>query len=414
MWFVAPGVMLAVWGAYLLAERPVHAKQAAAAAVVPTVEVRSGTVERTLRVPGQTSARNYASIIVARFRGQPSLSRNLILTKLTPGGTHVKTGDVVAEVDPEDMLNAIDDLKASLDQAQLDLGKLKAQQTLDWQNLTQTVQAAKAAWESAEWDDKATEVKTPIDQELLRLSVEQADAQYKQQQKSLPLERVSQEAQFQMSQLALQREQLVYKWSLDDLASLTFRAPMDGLVVLQTVERSGGTDAQYAVGDAVNPGREFMKIVDTSSMQVEAVANQAEARQIHVGAPARVTLDAFPSLQFTGTVYSVGAIARQGFFENYYVRTVPVVVRIQGSSSRLLPDMSAAADIVLGGAENKPVIPIEALQSENGRYFVYVRVGPQFEKRYVQVGPESATRAAILSGLNPGDRVALAKPPVGT
>jgi HlyD family secretion protein len=408
--------MLAGWSAYLLADRPAQSKQAAAAAEVPTVEVRAGAVRRTLRVAGQTSARNYASIVVARFRGQPGMGRggNLVLTKLTPGGTNVKTGDVVAELDTENMLNTIDDLKANLEQAQLNLERQKAQVALDWTNLNQTVRSARATLDRATWDYKGAEVKTPIEQELLRLSMEQADAQYKQQLESLPLKKVSQEAQLRMSALSLQHQQLHYDQSLTDLARFTFRAPMDGMVVLQSVERSGGSTAQYAVGDAVNPGRAFMKIVDTSTMQLEARASQTEARRIRVGQPAVVVLDAFPDLKLQGKVYSVGAMAVQSMRENYYVRTVSVTVQIQGKDSRLIPDMSGAAEILLEQQENKPVIPLEAIQPEGDRSFVYVRTGPQFEKRYIEVGLKSSTQAVVLSGLSAGDRVALTKPPMGS
>jgi len=188
---------------------------------------------------------------------------------------------------------------------------------------------------------------------------------------------------------------------------------MDGMVVLQSVERSGGTTAQYSAGDAVNPGRSFMKIVDTSGMQLEAVANQAATSQLRVGQPATVELDAFPGLTFPGKVYSVGAMARASRMESYYVRTVPVVVQIQGQNPRLLPDMSGSADVLLGSEENKPLIPIEALHSEGGRDFAYVRVGSGFEKRYVEVGVHGTTEAAVLSGLQAGDQVALAVPPSG-
>ena len=415
IWLLVLGVTLAGWGAYLLAERPAQSRQGAAAAAVPTVEVRSGTFELTLRVAGQTSARNYASIVVARFRGQPGMGRssNLTLTKLTPGGTNVKTGDVVAELDPESMVTTIDDVKASLDQSQLDLDRLRAQQVLDWTTLVQTVQTAKATLEQATWDDKAAEVKTAIDQELLRLSMEQADAQYEQQLQSLPYKKVSQAAQLRMSELSFQQQQLVYKRSLNDLAGFTFRAPMDGMVVLQSVERSGGTNAQYAVGDQVNPGRAFMKIVDTSTMQLEAQASQAEASALRIGQPATVTLDAFPGLTFQGKVYGVGAMAVQSQRESYYVRTVAVKVQIHGQDHRLIPDMSGSAEILIERQDNKPLVPLEAIQSEGGRSVVYVRTGPLFEKRYIEVGLRSATQAVVLSGLSSGDQVALAKPPTG-
>ncbi len=416
MWSVVTGVMLAGWGTYLLAERVTPSNQAAATSAVPMIEVHSGTIERILRVTGQTSARNYASIVVARFRGQPGMGRssNLTLTKLTPGGSLVKAGDVVAELDTESMLTTIDDLKANLEQAQLDLAKQKAQQALDWTTLVETVRAAKATLDQAGWDERATEVKTPIDQELLRLSLEQADAQYKQQLESLPFERTSQAAQLRMSELSVEQQQLVYKRSLNDLAGFTFRAPMDGLVVLQSVERSGGTMAQYAVGDQVNPGRAFMKIVDPSTMQLEASASQTEASALRIGQPATVTLDAFPGLTFRGKVYSVGAMAVQSMRESYYVRTVPVKVQIQGLDPRLIPDLSGAAEVLLERQDDRPVLPLEAIQSEGGRPFVYVRQGPLFEKRYVEIGLRTATQAAVLSGLRAGDRVALSKPPVGS
>ncbi|HVO71192.1 MAG TPA: efflux RND transporter periplasmic adaptor subunit [Aggregatilineaceae bacterium] len=416
MWLLVLGVLLAGWGAYLLAGKPVQSKKAAAVEAVPTAEIRLGAVERTLRVAGQTSARNYASIVVARFRGQPGMGRggNLVLTKLTPGGTKVKAGDVVAELDTENMLNTIDDLRSNLEQTRLDVQRQRAQQILDWTNLNQTVRASKSTRDKAAWDYKAAEVKTPIEQELLKLSMEQTAAQYQQQIESLTYKRVSLDAQLRMSELTLQRQQLRYKHSLNDLAGFTFRAPMDGLVVLQSVERSGGNTAQYAVGDGVNPGRAFMKIVDTSTMQLEARASQAEASALRIGQQAVVTLDAFPGLTFPGRVYSVGAIAVQGMRESYYVRTVTVNVRIQGQDSRLIPDLSGAAEVRLERQESKCIVPLEALRSEGSRSFVYVRVGPLFEKRYVQVGLQNATHAAVLSGLSAGDRVAMTQPPAGT
>jgi hypothetical protein len=76
--------------------------------------------------------------------------------------------------------------------------------------------------------------------------------------------------------------------------------------------------------------------------------------------------------------------------------------------------MSGAAEVLVERQENKPLVPLEAIQSEGSRSFVYVRTGPQFEKRYIQMGLRSATEAVVLSGLNTGDRVALTKPPAGT
>lgn len=399
----------------LVKSRAVRAKQAAVAAVVPTVVVQEGTLERTLRLTGQTSARNYASITVTRFRGQPGMGQGgLVLTQLAPGGSRVKTGDVIAQLDDEQIRTVLDNMQANIVQAQLSLSTMKASQQLDWLTLEQTVRSRKAAYDQALLDYKAGEVKTSIEQELLKLSLDEAEAAYAQQQKALPFKKTSLEASLRVSELALKQQELIYQRTLNDQKSYTFRAPMDGLVVLQTLERTGGTQAQYSVGDTVNPGRSFMKIVDTSSMQLEATASQAETSELRVGQPAAISLDAYPGLTFHGKVYSVGALARASMFESYYVRTVPVKIQISGQDSRLLPDMSGAADIVLGRAENKVLVPLEALREENGQYFVYLKNGLRFEKRFVQVGLKNDTQAAVVSGLKAGDEVALTAPPVTT
>ena len=75
--------------------------------------------------------------------------------------------------------------------------------------------------------------------------------------------------------------------------------------------------------------------------------------------------------------------------------------------------MSGAADISLGREENQPLVPLEALQAEGDRYFVYLQNRQRLEKRYVEVGLRGTTDAAIHSGLKKGDRVALSRPPAG-
>jgi len=414
-WLLLACLMLAGWAAYLYAKRPAQTQRTAAIEAVPTALIRTGSVQRSLRLAGQTLARHYAAITVTTFHGQPGMGRggNLVLTKLAGGGTIVKAGDVVAELDTESMLTMIDDMKSNNEQAELELERLKAQQALDWESLQQTVRSAKANLDRAALDFKKAEVQTPIEQELLRLALEEADAVYKQQLFSLDYKKISLAATMRTTELSLARLQLRFERTLNDLKALTFIAPMDGMVVLQSLERSGGTTAQYSAGDAVNPGRSFMKIVDTSSMQLDALASQAETSELRVGQPATISLDAFPGLTFPGKVYSVGAMARASRMESYYVRTVPVAIQIQGKDSKLLPDMSGAADILLGSADNKPLIPLEAIRSEGGKPFAFVRMGSGFEKRYIEVGVRSGTEAAVLSGLQAGDRVALSVPPSG-
>jgi cobalt-zinc-cadmium efflux system membrane fusion protein len=84
-----------------------------------------------------------------------------------------------------------------------------------------------------------------------------------------------------------------------------------------------------------------------------------------------------------------------------------VRLTIEGHDSRVIPDLSAGADVVLERAENKPVVPLGAIQTENGKTVVYVKNGESFEKREVQIAMKNETHAAIESGIRTGEEVRL-------
>jgi HlyD family secretion protein len=409
IWLIAMALALAGLAAYLLADRAPQTQKPAAMAAVPTVAVRVGTFDRTIMVAGQTSARNFAVVSVPVLRGQGGWS-GLSLTKLVAGGIRVKAGDIVAEIDPQTYIEQLDDLDDSIAQAEADLRKKKAQQTFDWESLQQDLRSNRAEADRATLDYKAAEVKTPIEQELLRLSMDEALAAYKQSLASEGFHQTSFQADLRAQEISFAQRLKRRERLANDIKHFTFRAPMDGLAVVQSFVRSGGDMAQYQAGDSVAPGQSFLKIVDTASMQLEARANQTESSEIRVGQPAAVTLDAFPGLRFQGRVYSLGAMAVPSRRDSYYLRAVPVTVQVQGEDSRLIPDLSGAAEILVGRKENALIIPVEAVHSEGNRDFVFVSTRAGFEKRQVEIGLSSTTEAAVVSGLAAGDKVALTTP----
>jgi multidrug efflux pump subunit AcrA (membrane-fusion protein) len=413
VWLVLGGVAMAIGAVYLLANRTPQQGTPAAVASVPTVVVSLGTLDRTIMVAGETHARNFAAIKVPVQRGRGGGS-SLTLIHMAEGGAEVKKGDVVAEIDPERLRQQIDDYEDTISQSEANLRTQKAQQAVDWENLQQTVRSAKASLDRATHDFRAAEVKTDIERELLKLSLDEAQATYKQQLEALPLKDISLSADTRTQEISYS-QQLKQRARLQtDLKNYTFLAPMDGMVVVQSFNRQGSRDmTQYQVGDDVRPGSVFLRVVDTSSMQVEGQANQAETSELRAGQPATVTLDAFPGVKFPGRVYSLGAMAAQGWRDNYYVRTVPVTVQIEGRDPRVIPDLSAVAQVRVARKENVLMAPLQTIHVEGDKNFVYVRGPEGFEKREVQIGLESATHAEIVSGLKAGDRVALSIPAIG-
>jgi HlyD family secretion protein len=394
-------------GAWLL--RPHKEQQTAAqAAATRTFKVAPVSFERTIRVAGSTSARNFANIPAPMMRG-PDAGRALVLISLAKSGAFIKKGELVAEIDAQGVKDHADDVHALVVQAEGDIRKRIADQAIEAESLQQSLRQAKAAMEKAKLDFGAQEIRTAIDQELLKLSVEEAEATYNELLQEVKILKVSHTAQIRILELTKDRHQRHRDRHRADVDRFKIFAPMNGLVVMQSIWR-GGDMGQVQIGDRVSPGQLFMKIVDTNNMQLEATVNQVESEEIRIGQQAEVHFDAFPDLKMKGRVYSIAALAVSGWRQNYYIRAIPVNIAIQSSDPRLIPDLSASGNIQMETRQNTLAVPQEAVFGDTGKPMVYVKQGARFVPRQVALGPKNNTQVAVLSGLAAGDEIALQQP----
>jgi HlyD family secretion protein len=339
----------------------------------------------------------------------PDAGRSLTLLSLAKSGTLVKKGEVVAQIDPQTIKDHVDDIAALVLQAEGDVRKRIADQAIQAEDLQQSVRQARAALEKAKLDYNAQEIRTAIDQELLKLSVEESDAAYKELLQEVQILKVSHDAQIRILELTRDRHARHRDRHRVDVERFTIYAPMNGLVVMQSIWR-GGDMGQVQMGDQVNPGQPFMKIVDTTSMQLESSVSQVDSEEIRLGQQAEVHFDAFPDLQMKGRVYSIGALAAGSWRQSYYVRNVPVNIAIQSSDPRLIPDLSASANIVLERKENVLAVPEEAVFRTNGKAEVFVKQGDGFVARQVETADRNNTQVLVLAGLSAGEEIALQRP----
>lgn len=360
-------------------------------------------MERTIRLTGQTGARQFANITAPRPRGGPS-GNTMVLQYLADGGKLVQAGDRIAEIDAQPMRDRLDDMRDQLRQAENDLGVARARQALDDESFRQSQLVAKASYDKALLDQRAGETLTEVDRQLRALAVEQARARVEQLERDARFRLAGQQAELRNLELALQRQKIFVDRIDQNLDRFVMRTPMSGLVVIQSTFR-GGEFGQIQAGDQLGAGQVIAKVVDPRSMQVEAVANQAETEALRVGQEARIGLDAFPGLSLKGKVYSIGALAASGFTQSYYIRSIPVRISFEQLDSRVLPDMSAFADVVVEKAADAIRVPLAAIRRENGAAYVYVK-GPQgMERRPVKLGVRSETHVAVLEGLRSGELV---------
>jgi multidrug resistance efflux pump len=314
---------------------------------VSTAVVGMGDLHATVRVNGTVNAKNFAALMAPRILGSRSgLNRggdsgsigpmgdfSLVLMKLAKPGVHVKAGEVVAEFDPQNQLQRLDDYKDSAVQQENMVKKMLANLAAVKEAHDQSVRAAKANWEKAVLDLKTADVRSAIDAEKFKLTVEENDATYKQLLAEADLVDASQIAQIRVSQLNRDQSKIEVARADANVKKMTVKAPMDGIVVMQSIVRNGEF-GQIREGDQVAAGQPFVQIVDPTSMVLNATVNQVDAEKLRLGMKSVIHLDAYPDIELPGTLVGIGAMAKASTFRARYVGEIPIRIKLEKMDSR--------------------------------------------------------------------------------
>ena len=390
-------------------------------ATVRTATVQPGKLDHSLRVGGTIAAKNFAAIRAPRMRGPGDTGRQgLVLMSLAEPGEMVKAGQIVAKFELKWLEDHIDDRRSAMVVSESEVEKRRAEQLIEQEIDRQAAVTAKAEWEKAQLDLRTAEVRSEIEAEVLKNLAQQAEATYKQLEEEIELKKQAHEAELAALRITVGEDRLHLERHLRDFERMEVATPVNGLVVMEP-QFKGGTVAQTEEGDQVYPGSLFMRVVDLSDMVLTAYVNQVDVQKVKVGQSADVHLDAYPDLSFEGRVVSIGAIAeggsgnsrgfRFGGGSGLFLKTIPVDIEITSDDGRVIPDLSASADIHISSPDEGLIAPREAVRVDGESTFVYVKTGERVERRDVEVGPKSDTHVVVVSGLASGDVVLLEEPP---
>ena len=416
LWMFWLGLALVIGSAaYVILKRTGTQAPVTGLGALRTAKAARGDLQRTMRLSGTVAAREYAAVVAPRMQGRSSGGPGgdqLVLIKLGKPGSQVQKGEVVAEFDRQSMLQKIEDQQATVVQAEADIAKKKAELAILRETTEQNVRKAKAELDKARLDLKTAEVKSEIDAEKLKLAAEEAAARYVQIQEELHLLDVSQKAEIRTLEIQRDRAKLDRERAQLNADKMVMRATIGGIVVLQSTWRQNDQIAQVQEGEQVWPGTYFMQIVNPKQMVLNAMVNQTDSQELRLGQAAEIQFDAYPGLVSQGRLISLGAMANPTRFgwggTEHYVRQIPVRFSIEARDARIIPDLSGSATVLLKQEKNVVTAPGTAFWEEGGKTFVQVK-RPQggWEKRQVQLGLNNQTQAAVRSGLNEGEEVAL-------
>jgi len=372
---------------------------------VSTVKVARGVIQKTRRISGSIGAGRFINIGAPVLQA-PDTGRGLTLVFLAESGKRVKKGDLIAQIDAQDIQEHLVDVDSSIVQAKLDIARRKAQLVAQMEGLKQRLRVAKATMDRAAIDARTIPIRNAITQEILRLAADEYKEAYEEAVNQIPLTEERQLADIKLYELSYEHDLRHRDRHMRDFQACSIKSPMDGMVVMQTTYR-GGQMNQIKVGDRLSPGQPFMRVVDPKSMLLDGTMSQVESEMIRLNQKATVRFDAFPEIIVRGHVKSVGALAAGGRRLNFNVRNVPIRLAIETVDPRVIPDLSASADVETAGPADGVLVPIEAVHGTGGKTLVYVKQGDNFVAREVEIGGSSNTHAAVVSGIQEGDEVAL-------
>lgn len=177
----------------------------------------------------------------------------------------------------------------------------------------------------------------------------------------------------------------------DFAAVFSLTSPISGIVV----ERNA------TVGATVGSDANVFKIVDISSVWIDANVFEKDLARVKLGQQVNVSVTAFPGSVFTGKVILVSTVVDPD------TRSVKVRTEVPNRDARLKPDMFANVEIVTDVNRTAISIPQSALLNDGGQSVVFVAAGSGFDKRPVTPGIQSDDRIEITGGLKAGDKVVI-------
>ena len=388
-----------------------------------TAVAASGELTKALRVGGTVETLHYAAIRAPKMRGPRDSGRaDLTLAMLAEAGTVVPAGAAIAEFELRWLKDHIEDRQSIRLQVHSNMRKRESEILILKETERQSRLSAQAEYDKAVLDLRTAAVRSKIEAEVLRNVADEKLATWEQLEQEGGLMQRVHRADLRGEELRVAVEDLHVRRHQRDYERLQVKTPIGGMVVLETMFNKSGQFAQTKAGDQVYPGALFMRIVDVSQMVVSATVNQVDAQLIRIGSEATVELDAYPGEKFQGRVVDLGAVASNSSAgskygrggQGVYVKSIPVRVLIEARDERILPDLSASADILVSSRKAGLLVPREAVRSEpgaSGTRFVYVNEEGEYSKRTVRVGDSNETQVLIASGLQDGEEVLLGELP---
>jgi HlyD family secretion protein len=307
--------------------------------------------------------------------------------------TRVKTGDLIAQIDPAIFQAQVSQAKAKVENSRAALLTTQA----DIANAQSNIESNKANVLKAKVSVEDTKRTLNRSLELFSRNLiaasdrDTAQANYdsavallaaaEAQEKATQAQLLSALAKQEAARAGIKQSEAELELAQVNLDHTRITAPVTGIVISRNV------DVGQTVAASLQAPTLFTIAQDLTEMQVDTNMSEADVGRVEVGQEATFTVDAFPHISFRGKVTEIrnAAVIVQN------VVTYDVVIQVKNPDLKLRPGMTANASVLVAQKENVLKIPNAAL-----------RFRPEFAKREtgaIQKGVEAAQKPAARQDL---------------
>ncbi|PWL27614.1 efflux RND transporter periplasmic adaptor subunit [uncultured Roseivirga sp.] len=357
-----------------------------------TVEVTSTgelSAERSTKIMGPLNAREYGI-------------RQISVQRLVEEGTQVREGDFVAQLDPSELYDKIQQEKDQLDAqiAEFDNAKIDTALTLRAErdkliNLDYQIEEKQLQLDQSQYEPPATIKKYENELEKLQRDKVRAKEEYQlkiEQAKAKMIEETSD----------LRRRQNRYDDMQEVLSDFTIMAPQAGMVIYTKM----GSE-RVVEGSQINVWNpEVAELPDLSSMISTTFINEVDIRKVKVGQQVEIGLDAFPEKRLSGRVTRVARVGQQN--PNSDAKVFEVIARVNERDGDLRPAMTTSNIIITQKLEDVVYVPLECLNTYNDSINYVIKKNGTLQE--VKVGLTNSNEAVIEMGVEEGDVLYLSRP----
>lgn len=364
------------------------------------MEVTRADFRDVLYLTGEVESAGGETILVPRIPNWQTSIRTLVRD-----GTRVEAGQVVAELDSTQFSSGLEQRRQSLVDAEQSIAQQIARNEAELTQKAFDLEQKRVAAEKA-----ATRARIPKEIQPLRdweenqLALRRAEAELDKAATDLEAQQRSGEAELanlRLTKADAEREIAIAAAAID---ALTLQAGSSGIVVIGENENTG---RRFQTGDTVWTGMKLATIPDLSALRVSAKVLDVDDGRVEPGMPAEIVVDAFPERRFRGRVATIGIVA-DALSRESLRRGFPLTIELEEADRDLLrPGYSVRAAIERRRVEDAVLVPRQAVDLSGSEPVVRRQNGDRIDG--VAIGDCSAQHCVVLSGLEPGDRVALAE-----